>query len=172
MTNKKFTWYEEGALPPDEYRKQILAKDAPSLRKVTTARTGSKAHPVPKEERRKAPEARIQAEIIAYLKGLGWWVHKAKSVNLVGSKSRENLRFAATQRGVPDLLCCAPRGLFVAVEVKAAKPSCKVSGAQRQQIDSIRKTNGHAFVAHSVKCVERYLEETENLTKPTTRPNY
>jgi len=171
MTNEKKKWYEEGALPPDEYRKQVLALPTKSLAQTVTSRLGSKSHHVPKEERRKISEAGVQAEIIRFLQKAGWWVHKAKAVNLVGSHSRDTLRLAATQKGVPDLLCCSPCGKFVGIEVKAPRLHTKVNAEQRLQIDRIREI-GHAFVAHSTGCVERYLAESANLTRQPNWPNY
>lgn len=172
MTNKKTKWYEEGALPSDEYRKNVLAQPKKSLAQTVTSRTGSKAHPVPKDERRKSSEAGVQAEIIRWLRARGWWVHKAKSANLVGSKSRDTLRLVATDKGVPDLLCCSPQGRFVGIEVKAPKLNTKVNAEQRLQIDRIRQVNGHSFVAHSVQCVERYLFESAGLQSDPNWPNY
>lgn len=172
MTKEK-PWYEEGALPQDEYRQKVLqdAKDL-TLKYVMRGRTGSRNHPVPKDERRKASEAGVQAEIIRYLQRKGYWVHKAKAVNLVGSKSRDTLRLAATQKGVPDLLACSPEGKFVAIEVKAAKANVKTSGDQRAQIDRLRKNHAHAFVAHSIACIDRYLKDSQNLTLEPFWPNY
>lgn len=164
--------YEKGALPADEYRKQVLEKSKDvTFARAVTSRKGTKAHFVPKEERSKKLEKTVQAEIIAFLRSKNWWVSKNKAANLVGSADRGTLRLASTDKGVPDLVCCA-NGKFLAIEVKGPKLNNKVDANQRLQIDKIRLANGHAFVAHSVKCVERYLEETENLSKPTTRPNY
>jgi len=171
MTNEK-KWYEEGALPPDEYRKQVLAEPKRTLAQVVSSRTGSKNHFVPQSERRRIAEAGVQAEIIRFLQRAGWWVHKAKAVNLVGSQSRDSLRLAHTQKGVPDILACSPCGKFVAIEVKAPKANVKVNADQIVQIDRIRATRGHAFVAHSIQCVERYLAESDNLTKKPRWKNH
>lgn len=84
-------------------------------------------------------ESQIQAKIIAYLKTLPQcWFVKTVSNNM---------------RGVPDILICY-QGRFIAVEVKNEKG--KASKLQLLQMESIEKSGGIAFIAHSF---EEFKEE-------------
>lgn len=86
-------------------------------------------------------ESGIQASIIKYLTGLGWYVVKVS---------------AATRGGTPDLLCCDTYGCFWAFEVKANDGV--VSKLQEFVIEKIRKTGGSAHVVHSLQQVKTIIE--------------
>jgi len=84
-------------------------------------------------------EAAIQAEILRYLRSLGFWCWAVKAA-------------VCNERGVPDILCCY-RGRFVALEVKT--DGGKLSGPQRTQIQRIRRASGRA---HTVRTLQQAKE--------------
>jgi Holliday junction resolvase len=79
-------------------------------------------------------------------------------VNLVGSGV-----LAPTQQGVPDILACYD-GVFVALEVKAAKTGKRVSGEQVAQIRMITEAGGVAAVVWTVRQVEQILDAIDEST--------
>lgn len=162
--------YMQGALPASEYRKAVLSAPSKSLNSLTKPTCGDKTHEVNTKDLRDVKEQVVQSEILHFLSSKGFWCHKVKAVNLVGSG--DTLALAVTQKGVPDILACSPLGVFVAIEVKAPRKNAKVSAYQRVTIDHIRDANGHAFVAHSVECVRRYLLASNDLTCQPDWPNY
>lgn len=76
-------------------------------------------------------ESKVQKKIIDYLEGRKWVVIKIVSANAAG---------------LPDLICCSPKGLFVAIEVKTENG--KLSALQEYKLESIRQCGGLAFVAY------------------------
>ncbi len=86
-------------------------------------------------------ESKIQAKILNWLRGQGYWAVKTVCCNV---------------SGVPDILCCA-EGRFVAIEVKDGKRG-KVSPIQEYQIERIKASKGIAFVARSLEDVIRFFE--------------
>lgn len=117
----------------------------------------------PAQYRRPVNEATAQYEMIVWLRKKGFWVYKAKAVNLVGSADNGTLRLAQLDRGIPDLLCCSPEGRFLAVECK--KPGAQISASPEQlrHIMAIREHNGHALISWGVPCLEMYMSVTDNL---------
>lgn len=161
MTNKLDKLFE-GALPLRDYCKSVLAHGtARQKSSLLDSKAPWPVHFVPVHEYRKVKEPVIQKEIRQYLEKQGAWVHKAKSVNLVGKEDDQH--FASTDRGVPDLLCSF-RGYFFAIEVKAARKGVKLSPDQVRQLNNIRSVGSHALCAHSVRHVERYLIASEYLS--------
>jgi len=167
MTHK-FDRIAEGALPPDQYRAKVLA-DGPSKGKKALLRSHRKSmnHFVPDDERRKVKEQTIQKEIAHYLRGRGFWVHKAKAQNARRNKNTQELEHIPTEVGIPDLLCISPSGLFFAIEVKSARYNVKASAEQLLVIEQLRSRGVHAFVSHSVPHVRAYLAASNDLkTQP------
>jgi len=60
--------------------------------------------------------------------------------------------------GIPDLLCCL-NGWFLGIEIKNEKGI--VSAVQKVHINNIKKADGIAFVARSLKEVVDKLEELD-----------
>jgi hypothetical protein len=144
----------EGAVPAVEYYKSPSTK--PKLSNYTNSTLGYRIKVAP-EDARKVKEKVIQAEIIDYVRRRGGWCYKAKAVNLVGDGV-----LAPTDKGVPDLIACY-KGLFVAIEVKAAVNGKKVSGEQVAQIAKIRDAGGIAEVCWTTRQVARILDGIDNL---------
>ena len=62
------------------------------------------------------------------------------------------------QAGTPDLLCSAPSGRFVAIEMKAGSKG-KVSPLQAHRLEQIRETGAGGFVCRNRDDVRRVLNE-------------
>lgn len=137
------------AVPAADYYKSSGKKSRASV--VTKSHLGYTIH-VADCDKRDVDEQVIQREILDYLRDRGAWSHKAKAVNLVGSGV-----LAPTQQGVPDILACYD-GVFVALEVKAAKTGKRVSGEQVAQIRMITEAGGVAAVVWTVRQVEQILD--------------
>ena len=84
-------------------------------------------------------EARVQSEIIKYIKSHGGWVIKTIRVN---------------ENGCPDLLACID-GQFYGIEVKAEKfsndPYKQASPYQKKQLESIEKAGGISICAATLE---------------------
>lgn len=122
---------------------------------------------VPPHQRNNKSEQETQSLILKHLRMLGAYAHKTKALNLVGSA--DNMHLANTEVGVPDILCCF-RGVFLALEVKAASTSAKVSADQLRVIRNIRESGGYAFVVYSTEQVDLILKDTHYLTKRIDTP--
>ena len=81
------------------------------------------------------PEAKVKAEIVAYLKSVGAWYDN-------------NVRTGYGRAGVPDLVCCY-RGRFLAIEVKASGAKAPTP-YQRRELAAIVQAGGRAIVAWEV----------------------
>jgi len=147
----------DGAKPFNEYAKAVLKR--PANKKLATGKTTTTKIPIPDSDYRTVPEKKVQAEILDWLRGRGWWVYKAKAVNLVGSG--DDARLAVTDRGVPDILAVSPAGRFYGIEVKAASATAKTDQHQIRQITRLRELGVSAFFAHSVQVVDDYLAYEE-----------
>lgn len=93
------------------------------------------------------PEAKVKAKVVDILKKLGVYYF-----------------FPAThgmgRSGVPDIICCLPGGLFLAIECKAG--GGKLTALQEREIKRIREAGGHALVVneHNVERLTALLEHT------------
>jgi hypothetical protein len=152
--------HAEGALPPDEYRKKVLAE--PKKKKLIDSQNTMQYY-CPKNERRTVLSPVIQGEILSYLKGMGIFCFKTKATNLVGKDG--NHRLAPTEQGIPDIIACID-GQFFGIEVKRAWPD-KVSGEQLARLYHIRSNGGHGIVVHSLACVIAYFRAI--LANPSNR---
>lgn len=85
-------------------------------------------------------EQTIQSKIIKWLEKEGFYVIKTITCN---------------RAGVPDIIACAPGGLFVAIEVKT--PTGRVSKLQEVHVRKINYTGGIAFIARSLQEVKLAL---------------
>lgn len=88
-------------------------------------------------------EKRIENQIKRYLDSIGAW-HIKTHGNMF------------SRAGTPDILACV-NGRFIAIEVK--RPKGVISELQKANIELIRKAGGVAFIAYSVKDVERNLQK-------------
>ena len=93
-------------------------------------------------------EQKLQKKIIDYLEKIGFYVVKTITCN---------------KKGVPDILACAPDGVFVAIEVKyGANIPSKL---QEYNIQRIVKNRGIAFVAWDLESVIVKLKRYSNGTR-------
>lgn len=83
----------------------------------------------------------IQRSIILHLESRDWYVVKVVS---------------ASRAGIPDLICCTPKGVFVGIEVK--KEYNKPSKLQEHNLGEIRKRKGVAFSCRSLEELKEYLK--------------
>ena len=125
-----------------------------SLSSYLKPKNSSVSHRVPLEERRTVKEQVIQKEIIDYLRSCGAWVTKIDAGRLVGSGDK--LALVPTDPGIPDIIACIG-GMFLAIEVKSAKSTARVSADQLRHLRRIREFGGYAIVSHSVTRVREYL---------------
>ncbi len=86
-------------------------------------------------------ESKIQADIIAYLRGLP----ATYAINYGGNTS--------TGKGTPDILVCHG-GYFVAFEVKRPDGSYGVTKVQEIRMRQIQEAGGLAFVVTSIEDVQ------------------
>lgn len=95
-------------------------------------------------------EQEIQKQILDYLRIRKFVCFKHHST---GSTVRngEVVFLAYGQKGISDIICCSPKGNFVAIEVK--KPGNKPSPEQLDFIERVKATGAIAFVAYSVQDV-------------------
>jgi hypothetical protein len=172
MTNKQSIRDKiiESVLYPDDplktYR-NIKEKTKGQLIKSVEAVSNDVTYYVPPEQRNKLVESVIQSQVIKYLKGKGWFVQKFKPINLVGGKG--DMRLAATDRGVPDILCCW-NGKFISFEVKAPRVNAQVSSFQQRAIARIRECGGFAYVIHSIAQIEQIIKDTNNFENQVDSP--
>jgi len=108
-------------------------------------------------------ESEIQKAIKDYLTLKGWLVIK---FNNGGFWSKDGKRFIPpAQLGVADLLCCAPNGRFVALEIKT--PKGELSTYQERFLDDVKANNAVGMVLRSlddaINLVEAYeIHEAEH----------
>ena len=85
-------------------------------------------------------ESKLQAKAIKKLQIAGWYVIRI---------------IAASKAGVLDLVCCTPKGLFVAIEIKFGKN--KISKLQNYNIDQIKAKKGAAYVIWNIEELEQII---------------
>lgn len=95
------------------------------------------------------PEAKFQKRVIRYLKDKGCYV-----LNVPGS--------AQIPAGTPDILFCAPGGLFYALELKVK--GNHPSELQLRAIDQINKAGGNARVLYDYEW-EGFISEFEDMVE-------
>lgn len=88
-------------------------------------------------------EKTIERQIRNYLDSIGSW-HIKTHGNMF------------SRAGTPDILACV-NGRFIAIEVK--RPKGVISELQKANIELIKRAGGVAFIAYSVKDVERNLQK-------------
>jgi Holliday junction resolvase len=158
----------EGALNSSDYFKSANnVKRRKYLKETIESSIKGVSVYVPPHHRNNKSEQETQGIILNYLRRMGAYAHKTKALNLVGSG--DDMHLANTEVGVPDILCCF-KGVFLALEVKAASTSAKVSGDQLRLIGDIRARGGFAFVIYSTEQVDLILRDTNNLTKHIDTP--
>lgn len=87
-------------------------------------------------------ESVLQANIVRKLRNKGWLIYKWVSPG---------------RRGVPDLICFAPGGQCVAIEVKT--PTGRVSKFQARCIEQLTAQGVPSFVVRSIDEVEQICED-------------
>lgn len=105
----------------------------------------------------KIKEQDIQKQIKDYLQALGWIVIK---INNVGIKKPDGSYIPSHQKGVSDLICCTPKGKFVAIEVK--RPGNKPTQLQKQFLQNVNKIGGLGLWATSV---DEVIKDINKLNK-------
>ena len=99
-------------------------------------------------------EQDIQKAIMDVLRLHGFKVIKFNNVGVY--KKKTDSYIPTHQKGVSDLLCCAPDGHFVAIEVK--RPGNKPTANQEQFLEEVREKNGIALVMTSVDDAIAFVE--------------
>lgn len=90
------------------------------------------------------PEGRVKLAVKRYLKERGIWFCMPMGTGFGSS-------------GVPDFLCCAGGGRFVAIETKAPGKRGNTTPLQDQQIAAIQVAGGVAVVIDNVSQLEGIL---------------
>ena len=90
-------------------------------------------------------EQDIQKDILLFLEKKGILAIKHNNIGIYA------------RAGVPDLLCCSNKGIFIGIEVK--RPGQKPKPIQQAFLDTINSLGGIAFSAVSVEDVETKLKE-------------
>jgi hypothetical protein len=120
--------------------------------------------PGPKTTRRKKrgrPEAKVQAQIVAWLLSKGAIV----AITDAGSLAKLGLGISTgVPTGWPDITACLPGGRFLGVECKA--PEGRQSTAQIKFQVMIEKRGGLYVLAHSVVELVAKLRACENIANP------
>ena len=99
-------------------------------------------------------EQEIQKQIKDFLQELGYVVVKVNNVGIKGNKTF----IPPSQKGISDLLCCAPGGKFLAIEVK--KPGGKPSVDQLHFSSQVLKAGGMSILAYSLDDVIAFIKGT------------
>lgn len=97
---------------------------------------------------RQIKESDIQKDILDYLKIKHYVVFKHRNVGIYKKETGTYIPLAFGEKGISDLLACAPDGRFWAIEVK--KPGGRPSPDQLAFIESVKRNNGVAFIAESL----------------------
>lgn len=99
-------------------------------------------------------EKDIQEGIIQYLRLMKYVVFKHHSTGFT-VRNGKTAPFRYGDKGVADIIGCAPNGRFIAVEVK--RPGGVISDDQQVFLDGISKNGGVALVAFSLDDVVQAL---------------
>ena len=95
-----------------------------------------------------ATEQQIQKAISDYLKLKHYVIFKHRNVGIFKQDTKKYIPLAFGEKGIPDLIACAPGGRFWGIEVK--RKGGRVSPDQTDFIARVRKNGGIAFVAYSI----------------------
>lgn len=79
-----------------------------------------------------------------------------RSAGIFKKETGSYIPLAFGEKGISDIIGCMPDGRFLAIKVK--KPRGRVSPEQAEFIESVKKNDGVAFVAHSLDDVIRNLQ--------------
>lgn len=108
----------------------------------------------PEKKRGKTPEAKVSTQIDAYLKKIGALVTRA---NAGFWQDDQGHTIMGAKAGTADKIVLLPGGLYLGLEVKAAKG--KTSEAQEKFGARVRRLGGLYIVAHSVQELRTALIE-------------
>jgi len=104
------------------------------------------AYKKPKEYGNPPPlEAKIQSHIIKFLKNRNIPYYKTSAMN---------------SRGWTDLILCY-KGVYVGLEIKRGNGFGVVSAMQAKHMETIRESDGFAFIVYCVDDVELYLKQVD-----------
>lgn len=88
-------------------------------------------------------EAKLQREILDYLKSIGAYTIKIIQTNIVGT---------------PDIVVCY-KGCFIAIEVKAPNKDFRnLTKWQKYNLNKINDSNGIAFYTNNLDYVRNFFE--------------
>jgi len=104
-----------------------------------------------------ATEQQIQKAISDYLKLKHYVIFKHRNVGIFKQDTKKYIPLAFGEKGIPDLIACAPDGRFWGIEVK--RKGGRVSPDQTDFIARVRKNGGIAFVAYSIDDVIKEVEK-------------
>ncbi len=85
-------------------------------------------------------EAKVQSEILVWLKANGYWVFKTIVCN---------------RNGIMDIIACSPKGMFVGIEVKSR--TGQPTKLQTYNIQEVKNRGGIAFIARDLDTVKKIL---------------
>lgn len=106
------------------------------------------------QDKRRYSEQDIQKGILDYLKLRHYVVFKHHSTGF-GNREGKPVYFKYGDKGIADIIGCAPNGRFIAIEVK--KKGNHPSEDQIKFLEKVRANRGIGFVAYSLEDVIRQI---------------
>ena len=97
-------------------------------------------------KKKKPLEKDIQKTIIDYLRWKKFLVVKINNVGIFNQKTKKYI--PPPQKGISDLLVCAPDGRFIAIEIK--RPGNKPTPEQEAFLKQVIEAGGIAMVADNI----------------------
>jgi hypothetical protein len=144
---------------PKEYRANVLKKRNNAALKSSIGGTKIEySYYIAPGERNGDTEKTVKKKIKKWIEFHGGWVHMANPNSIVNGKS------VPSQPGVPDMLAFV-FDKFIAIECKASTDNAKISNHQIRELAALQRIGAHSLVAHSTNCIEKYMQETDKLSK-------
>jgi hypothetical protein len=97
---------------------------------------------------RELKEAEIQTAIMQFLRLKKFLVFKHRNVGIYKKNTDRYNPLPASERGIADIIACAPNGQFWAIEVKT--PKGRVTDEQLEFLGAVRQKGGVGILARSV----------------------
>lgn len=106
---------------------------------------------------REQNEREIKKEIADYLRLRKFLVINHRNVGIYKKDTGSYIPLPSGEKGVSDLLCCSPKGIFWAIEVK--KEAGKLTVDQFEFLERVGKNKGVCMVAYCLDDVMKKVEE-------------
>lgn len=119
----------------------------------------------PRLKKNAKPEAVVETQLLAYMRGLGWSMDKVEAKAVFSKKANRYLRGPAAP-GFSDLVGNMPDGRAVFVEVKAPGRRSSLREEQRVFLSEKIGTNAFAVVVDSVARLEELLAGFKRSSSP------